>query len=1194
MVARILFFATFALSSVNLLVFFSENTQSSLISFFQENLSEIIGNSITFDILFFTASVSTNFSILFRGDLPVVIDATYDINLSQYLLAATEENHILNLSLDSNIIPTGAWQYHLHTAFEGQLSAIEEFLNYLGLSQIAMISTNTLDSIKISNSFEEDFLKKVKLKVSLTDTLSSESTDNIAGRLLKPNGMQNFIMFCEGSYIDIFVTSLINKKIYKAGASVLIWSQGIWGGTNDGLLYLVEQGLEMSASYLEYEALTVKAFTSLVIEYINTFSSSQGPNIDSRSLKQYMDAHTDNHYRFPIYSLVNIVNSLKVKVGTVTKNQISLSSQIIYPGNSTAKPSISKAPIIMSLTSSGNEPDGTYNSYQPIISQGNFFARDWINNSSLILENFKIVFTENSCGTSVFIHDKAVTCYTPLKDELGLFFLGSDYYAADIGVMLLLREWNISMAHVDTATSPLLSNKTLYPEFMRVVPSGSYNAVVLVKLCQIFGWNNVNVVYANLSTNIAMYNTFVSEATKVGITIANDETKRILPQNYARTMLENYRYVFQAVKDTKVRIFITFQGASSSYQAVEGLYDVGMRKGDAVVVLSSKTGGQAIIQNYVQEYLTKLLELLCGCISVSAVEYTGEFGNEIKNSMASYWGSSPSFKGSHFDQTLLAAYGVDFAIKKGEDFENAAVLIKSTRAQRITGASGTIAIDSTSNDRSYMILSINNFYASNQTGVYNESVPGYYIPTSSTPIQISSNIIWPGPSYNVPSDTIALNSDCPFDQSLSEDSTKGIATFATICFSLALISFIMTFIMWKRGFPNPYPKLTDKREIQFADSFAMFTMIVEAFQYINIGPKFEKDPITEYLGSLSNISVEQFTSMKGSTYWLWLDIMLGIICFWFINCLVSFMRNQEWINKLFVVRWLLKYREIVIPLLGNTFFIAIINILLSVFKCSKSIGSDLDTSYMDIDCHEFCWQGTHIGYAIVSIFVLLLYLPISILLRPMWTNLKLEQNLRCQPEYLTIKSAVQVIYIALNKAISIYSKTAQGFIYLSLIIVFIVYNVKKPPFNYDRMNMWQIILLCCVCWSVLLTSISSGINKFYLELVIVKVVGWAVMVGLGLALQAKRFPGLLIRPQPPNIAQLFRFMLTSAVRADSLAKRNLKFASGKYEMKKESEIAPSSGKTEVVTINHSVMKLDDKTRMEIAEEYMLAEESANV
>ncbi|CAG9313271.1 unnamed protein product [Blepharisma stoltei] len=1179
MVIRFLFLTTLVCASINLLVFFGNNTPNTLITYFQANLIQIIGNPYAFEIIFIIANKTTDFDSYFKGEIPVAIDATFDINLSQYLLVATETRGILNLFLDPNMSPTGSLQYYLHVPWQNQLNATEIITNYLGWNKIALISTQSIESVRITSEFDKDFSRKVKSNIVITNSITEDNMDSIAGRLLKPNGLQTFVVFCEGNFIDMFATSLENKKIYKQGAGLLIWSKGIWGSLKDGLLYIVEQGLEGATSYEQYEALAIKSFTDSILGHINSLSSIGGVSYDSDSIKQFMKVNTLDSGKKPSYYLVNIVNSAKKITGALVGGELLISDNITFPGNTTDKPVTSKAILWMSLTTSGQELDGSFNAYQPVQAQGNFYARDWINNNSIILENFQIQFTPNSCGTMSFYHDKTGACYAPLKSKLGLVNLSSDYYATTVGNILLFREWNLTMMTVGpTVSSPLLSNKTLYPEFMRVIPNGNYNAVILAKLCQIFGWKNVVVVYANLSSNIAMYETFVTEADKIGINIANDENKRMLPQNYARTNFDTYKYVFDAIKATKVRIFISFQTANANYQSIEGLYDVGLRKGDLVIVLASKTGGQSVVTNYPQQYVPKVTELLSGSISVSAVEYIGEFGLTIMNNMKSYWGNSPSFKGSHFDQTLLAAYGIDFTIFKGEDYENATVLTKNTRAQRITGASGTIAIDSSSNDRSFMILSINNFYAANTTGIYNESISGYYIPTSSTPIQMSSNIIWPGPSYTVPTDTVVIESDCPFDESLSEDSTKGIAAFTTICSGVAVIALVITVVIWKGNFTKAYPKLTLRKEIQFADSVVMATMLIEIFQYINIGPVFKEDPVTDYLSGLFNADIDKFVEFKGEVYWIGLNIVLGTVCFWLVTVALIMSHNDRLIKSIFCFRWIYSFKDYLMPLLGNMLFVPIMTILLTVFKCSKSIGNDLDESYMDTDCYQYCWEGTHLGYAIGCIFALILYFPIAVFNRPHWTNIQDDdnQNIRCQPEYIMTKSVTQVLFITLNKMISLYDPIAQGFVYLGLIIAYIVYNIKRPPYNYDRINMWQIDLLACVAWSVLLTSVSHGMDGGYLLLMIIKVSGWCALILVGLILQTKRFPALLYRPQPQNIAMLFKFMLTSTVKADSIERRHLNFVSASYKMKEEE--AKESNKTDFVSINKTKFAIDDSTK----------------
>lgn len=83
---------------------------------------------------------------------------------------------------------------------------------------------------------------------------------------------------------------------------------------------------------------------------------------------------------------------------------------------------------------------------------------------------------------------------------------------------------------------------------------------------------------------------------------------------------------------------------------------------------------------------------------------------------------------------------------------------------------------------------------------------------------------------------------------------------------LSLLGFIITIIIWKKHYTKEIPKLTERKEIQFADTIIMLTMLIEIFQYINIGPTFKYDSVTIYLSSLLALDLDKFITLKGQTY----------------------------------------------------------------------------------------------------------------------------------------------------------------------------------------------------------------------------------------------------------------------------------------------------------------------------------------
>lgn len=94
----------------------------------------------------------------------------------------------------------------------------------------------------------------------------------------------------------------------------------------------------------------------------------------------------------------------------------------------------------MSLPSGSSEPFGGFNLFNPGNAKGNIFAKEWINDQSDLLSNFLIDLTENDCGTQVFDYDYYYKCLEPLKNDIGLIYLGSDFVAGTLGTITIFKD----------------------------------------------------------------------------------------------------------------------------------------------------------------------------------------------------------------------------------------------------------------------------------------------------------------------------------------------------------------------------------------------------------------------------------------------------------------------------------------------------------------------------------------------------------------------------------------------------------------------------------------------------------------------------------------------------------------------------------------------------------------------------------
>lgn len=324
-----------------------------------------------------------------------------------------------------------------------------------------------------------------------------------------------------------------------------------------------------------------------------------------------------------------------------------------------------------------------------------------------------------------------------VKDNIGVTFLSPSFSAGALGYITTFRALGLSTPQIGAGSrNHRLSSKELYPEFMRVISSSDYFSYVIPKFVYQFGWKNVAVI-ANEVTENSIYDSFIKECEKLNIKIINDLNKRVIGYNYDRSSFDIYKDVFQGVIDSKARVVVMLISNPDYLHVCEGLYDLGLRRGDIIPIFFTRTGGVQIFANEDTKNVIKRKEIIQGSFSVYGFEYIGHYGLEIEQKIADAFGEQhTSYKCFSFDAFMLAANGIDFSINRGDDYEDPSVLNKNLRKQRFTGCSGTVSIESRSNNRNNMIISLFNFYHNETTNRFEEVPMATFDSLASIPVTL--------------------------------------------------------------------------------------------------------------------------------------------------------------------------------------------------------------------------------------------------------------------------------------------------------------------------------------------------------------------------------------------------------------------------------------------------------------------------
>lgn len=120
------------------------------------------------------------------------------------------------------------------------------------------------------------------------------------------------------------------------------------------------------------------------------------------------------------------------------------------------------------------------------------------------------------------------------------------------------------------------------------------------------------------------------------------------------------------------------------------------------------------------------------------------------------------------------------------------------------------------------------------------------------------------------------------------------------------------------------------------------------------------------------------------------------------------------------------------------------------------------------------------------------------------------------------KSCVQVVLIAFAKTLGRVQKLTHGIVFIIVMVVFTLSNMKVPSFNYPRVRMWHVISLVSVCWLSVLTVCDLYTDE-HLAYVVLLIIGFGVLALLGLYLMMKKYPAMLYRQKNEAYADILSF-----------------------------------------------------------------------
>lgn len=1060
-----------------------------------------------------------------------VIDMTYSYLSTQVLGEICEISNVPHLVL-GYVADTHShdWTYYLSGRQQDLGSAVDAVVKYFGWNKVNLVTDGSAEVVQtaavLAASQDPAY---APIGFSLTDP---ESVERTVGQQMRRSGNRVNVFLTSSELTRTIIAAQYAKQIGGAGfGNVLI---------HHSALLLTDLSVPSIATgsliVTEEEVVGLKTMHELYQGILTRIAVIYSGYTEKWAVKGLLDQLFPKKYRSSPFIIENLQGGVLVPIGVIKDNVVTLTSPAVFLGNTTEIPRNAKSPLYIS----GNFGVRNVATISPTAHhyyRGALLAIEQIADMPNLLTNFQLELFNFTAGVTVWNYNFSYQNVYPNREKLGLAVLAGTSSGVTIQLIKMLTSFNFTGPIVGSSTTvDSLSSRKDFPTFARTVLADSFITNVYLQMFKRFGWTTCGLFVSNETWGLGFRTAFGALAEKNGISIANDPLLQILPTPIPSIdALRNYTANFLDFINTKARVLIIVQN-NNAILIIDYLYELGLRAGE-VQVVANEWMSLGFMTTNDTEVNRRRSELLRGAIQFAPAAFLGSRGAQMKaDYVAKYAYQPPTYVCFFYDSALALAYALDQAIQAGQDYTNSTVLLKSLRGSRFVGCTGTVTFTSDSNDRAPMQYSVLNAqFGSNDSYITNFTSVGVYDPTSTVVFRFHSDVIWCDGSTTIPEDLRKSTIGCPFEDKYDQDFQKGRNLLYGVCFGVTLLTALITGLMWRLWWNRPLIHLTEPKEINLQDVILMLGIAIELVQYISIGPNLSfLSSAAGTMLSTSTLDVQTFLPFKNGGFEIIWYTVFGVVLLWAIMCVIVFCHLDYHLEWCPCCNFIGDLSELAIPFIGNWLFVPILAVLMDMFQCVRGVSESRTSlgftdSYLHEDCYLQCWDGVHVFYIVASAISLAVYLPASVLLRPLWQELQEQLNIKTFPLYLLVKSVIEVVLVSFNKAVKITNTKIHTCLYLALIGAFLAFSLRFQCFGYKRTALWHILSLIAVLWSGLLALIhqlSSDSSAIVLFALLIS--GWGAIAIFGVVYQIRRIPSLLYRKPGVDVSNLFRFAFKRA------------------------------------------------------------------
>ncbi|OMJ69646.1 hypothetical protein SteCoe_32578 [Stentor coeruleus] len=1095
-----------SLNSSDILVFYSELTSESILLEFSK-----------YENKFKIYSTTSYINILEEIDFEqysLFLDITSSQAYLPILDSICEALDIAYITISpANLISFSKYRFHIKNSFNIDANALSLLIKYLHLKNIAIIISSNYECVKVGDLIKNHLDSDIKSTIVYDENINQHQSNIMIQGMVKVKGIRNLIIIDNGNSLKKIQNSIKLSKLTADGRVIIFFTQNLNSVEIEGSLIICQQQIDISVSENNFYSVSLaQALDKISLSKIKPISNS-------KSILDYLNSYYETHFLFDAYYIFNIQNSAYVNVGSVNKD-VEIYSSIIYPGGST-NPN-TEDNLVTVKVSIANGTSEIYNSnYYYAFSYLYEAARYAVYRSNAMNEfpNFRFELFNTDCG--IFAYDPSWydACFLPLINNLGIAYMTSLWTESALGNILTLRKMNVFIPQISALSQDnTLDNKTEYPEFFKLtlkVSDVMPNSMVFMRS---FEWKSINIFFSEEFTS--MYKEIHDYSEENGFYFVNPESMRIFPANYTRQDFLKYRSYFEAAKNNNCRIFGILASVSLQY-IIEGLYDVGLRKGDFI------TFGGADLYRFLteeknEEYLKKIRELLPGSFVSAYAEWSGILGKTLKAEMSKIFPET-SYMCMVYDSFSVIKNAFEFMLKKGLDYENTTELTAVIRNMNSIGCLGSLSFDKQTNSKATAKFLF-------QQIILNETTNNFYLKDvmiidrySTNAITAISEIEWTTQDKSTPTNFRAI-SDCPFDSYLVKNVSRpkkilyGLSTF------FAFLTIISAYLSSKLN-QLTFTQIEEKVPISLSDYIFMSYFFFQIFQYLTQGPDQKTyQYIVNNFQIMISLDFNLYFNLKNEIFWHFFYSVLVLSYLWIFLCIFIMLRIDLRFSSNYIISGISLTCDIFLPLFGHLGFIPMISMLFNIFNCNQGIGNNLTESFLDLDCTCFCYKNAHLTVMVLTTISLTFFIPLAVFYRPEWERRQKMLNLRTKPSYLSIMSVIQILIIIIAKTLRVENEMIAGIIISCLLACLLIAATVIKPFNYMRMYIMQLTSLTFSLWGIL-TATAIGIALSLTTWILIEFVGSMLILIFGI-IALSRYKNLLYSNEKNIVPDLFIFQFS--------------------------------------------------------------------